>query len=179
MTSYLTKHHPIGLADKNLKNITLGICGEGSGKLGLIAFLSNDLKLTLSKNHVISKKHNEKSQCKSVVVSNEEPAIKIDLEHLEKNVKRVVLGAYLQDLTESDSNVMNEISLYLKNDETGIIEAEANLKESFSTETAFILIDMYRDDDYWKLTLLNQAYHGTDDDLLRVMGVIDSDIVIN
>lgn len=170
MSSYLTKNQPINLTDKKLKNITLGICGEGSEKLGLIVFLTNDLKLTLTKNHVVSKKHNEKSPCKSVIVSNVEPVIKIDLECLEKDVKRVVFGVYLQELNESDSNVMNEISLYLKNNDTDLVEAEASFKESFSTETSFILVEMYRDDG-WELNLLNQAYHGTEDVLMRVMGI--------
>lgn len=65
---------------------------------------------------------------------------------------------------------MNEISLYLKNDDTDLIEAEASFKESFSTESSFILAEMYEDDG-WELNLLNQAYHGAEDVLMRVMGM--------
>lgn len=169
MTAYLTKNQPINLTDKNLKNITLGITGEAAEKLSLIVFLSDDLKVTLSKNHVISEKHNKESPCKSVVVSDTESSIK--LEHLEQDVKRVVFGVYLKDLTESDSNVMSEINLYLKNNDTDLIEAKADFNDSFTTETSFILVEMYNDNG-WKLSLLNQAYNGSDETLMRIMGAI-------
>ncbi|NBK97678.1 MAG: TerD family protein [Erysipelotrichia bacterium] len=103
----------------------------------------------------------------------DDEVITIDLEKVPSKVKRIAICVTIHDADERKQNFGQVSNAYMRvvNMDTDKEIAKFDLSEDYSTETAMIFGEIYKNNDEWKFKAIGQGYAGGLESLCGQYGV--------
>lgn len=103
----------------------------------------------------------------------DDEALKLDLDRVPSNVKRLVVCVTIHDADTRKQNFgqVSDAFMRIVNLDNDIELARFDLSEDYSTETAMIFGEVYRHGDEWKFKAVGQGFAGGLESMCRQFGV--------
>lgn len=103
----------------------------------------------------------------------DDEVVTIDLEKVPSKVKRIAICVTIHDADERKQNFGQVSNAYMRvvNMDTDKEIAKFDLSEDYSTETAMIFGEIYKNNDEWKFKAIGQGYAGGLESLCGQYGV--------
>lgn len=103
----------------------------------------------------------------------DDEVVTIDLEKVPSKVKRIAICVTIHDADERKQNFGQVSNAYMRvvNIDTDKEIAKFDLSEDYSTETAMIFGEIYKNNDEWKFKAIGQGYAGGLESLCGQYGV--------